>query len=86
MMNRFEQPENAASEKQVIEGKIDDLVGFKSGDWKKILPEGIILHDVDLFIKNEGRNTWYWHLKSEHIKNEEERKNWDKERQMWINL
>jgi hypothetical protein len=86
-MNEFEYPGKIERQKQILEGRIDDLAGFESGDWKKVLPEGLTLHDVDLFIQGEGqKNSWYWHLKSEYIIGEEEKKKWDKERNMWTNL
>jgi len=73
-MNGIEQSASIEKENQVIEGRIDDLVGFESGDWKKILPQGLTLSDVDLFLKSEsGGKSWYWHLKSECIKDKEEK-------------
>jgi hypothetical protein len=82
-MHKLEDTPKIEEEKQVIEGKINDLAGFESGDWKKVLPKGLTLHDVDLFLKKEG---WYWHMKIEHIKDEEERKKWEEERKFWTKM
>lgn len=82
-MKKFEGiPNEIKKEKQILEGKIDDLAGFESGDWEKTLPNNLTLHEIDLFLK-EG--SWYWHLKTEHINDEEEREKWEKERLTWAN-
>jgi hypothetical protein len=82
-MKNFENGPKIEEEKQIIEGKINDLAGFESGDWKNVLPEGLTLHDVDLFLKNEG---WFWHLKSEHIRDKKERERWGKDKKFWTEI
>ncbi len=85
-MNHFEKV--SKNEKiQKLEGEINDLADFESGGWSKILPEGITLGDVDLFIKKEGENNkWFWHLKPKFIEDEKEREKWIQEKLIWGNL
>ncbi len=87
-MNDFEKISNQKEvQKQKLDGKIDDLADFESGGWKNILPEGIMLGDVDLFVKKEnGNNAWFWHLKPKFIKDEKEREQWIQEKLIWNNL
>jgi hypothetical protein len=78
--------EKEGKDKQVIEGRIDDIERFEREEeyWKKILPQGVTPNDVDVYIKNEnGKSVWYWHLIPDLIKDDKEREEWEKTRRLW---
>ncbi|PIU98690.1 hypothetical protein COS61_00010 [Candidatus Wolfebacteria bacterium CG03_land_8_20_14_0_80_40_12] len=64
-------------EKQIIEG----LIGKYDKDWQKKLPAGINPKMVDLFIGKDGLH--YWHLKSSEIEDEEEKRKYGREKEIW---
>ncbi len=65
------------NEKQIIEGAI----GNSLDGWHEKLPADITPDMVDLFLGNT--NSWHWHLKSEYIKNEQEKEKYEAERNAW---
>jgi len=64
-------------EKQIIEG----VIGASLKDWEKKLPPGVLPQMVDKFLGSDS--LWHWHLLPEYIQDEEERKKYEKEREMW---
>ncbi len=69
---------------QKIEGRIENIESFREGGWEQVLPKGIELSDVDVFVKKEGDKTsWYWHLVPDLIEDEKLREAWKREHEIW---
>ena len=74
-MEQIEKFEEKEPEKELIEGFIG---GYK--DWQEKLPPGVKLETVELNLEKDG---YHWHLRPEHIKNEEEREKYIAEKKQW---
>ena len=63
--------------KQMLEG----IIGKIQDNWQKNLPPEIEEDMVDVFLGSDG--LYHWHLKPEFIKDEQERKKYKAEKNMW---
>ncbi len=77
MENFQEKQPEAEKEKQIIEG----VIGEHQKNYQDKLPPGIKQEMTEPFLGPD--NLWRWHLKSDYIKDEEERKKYANERKQW---
>ena len=63
---------------QIIEGDL----GKSQDHWQERLPANIKPEIVDILLGSDGN--WHWHLKPKYIEDENIRKAYQEERQLWL--